>query len=434
MGDILIRTRKRKNGIVYEYSFEMAPIGGVRKWATKSGFKTKKEAKEAGKKAQELYEKAGHLIVPSEMSLSDFLDLWIEKDCRTDLKKITVDGYIKKIRLYIKPALGTYRVKAITKAILQDFIRDLFNRGLSINTISSVKGILTKAFGYAVDNQYIATSPAIRLKIPINQQPEVPTRSEPHVYIAPSKIQEIFSRFPYGTVNHIHLLLGYRCGLRLGEAFALDRNDIDLTRQLLKVNRQVQWFVDKTRTAEQKRKENGTSKAGNGYWYFSEPKFRSYRIIDIDNELTELLGQELERQTRAENYYGNLYTHYFVDEPLIFEGTRPDKFPTAMNRIYINSGKIQFHPLLVRENGEYISPRTMQHTSSVIHHQMDFPDFDFHSLRHTHATMLRENGADDIYIQRRLGHVKLSTTYIYMNHLTDTVMMRGRSVLNNLYS
>ena len=76
-----------------------------------------------------------------------------------------------------------------------------------------------------------------------------------------------------------------------------------------------------------------------------------------------------------------------------------------MNRLSDNLGSVEIQPLLVRENGEYIAPRTMQHTSSVIHHKMNFPEFDFHSLRHTHATMLQENGADMVYIQRRLGHV-----------------------------
>ena len=104
-----------------------------------------------------------------------------------------------------------------------------------------------------------------------------------------------------------------------------------------------------------------------------------------------------------------------------------------MNRICSGCGKIEIRPLIVRENGEYVSPRTLQHTSYVIHHQLNCPGFDYHSLRHTHATMLRENGADDIYIQRRLGHVKLSTTYIYTNHLTDTVQVRGRSILNHMY-
>lgn len=433
MGDVMIRSRNRKSGTVYEYYFEIASIDGKRKWTSKGGFKTKKEAKEAGKKAQELYEKAGQIVVPSEMSLSDFLDLWIEKDCKMDLKDVTVSGYEKKIRLYIKPSLGSYRLKSITKPILQDFIKELFNKGLSKNTISSVKGILSKAFDYAADNQYIAYSPAAKLKIPINQQPKVPTRSDPHVYISVNKMNDIFARFPEGTVNHIPLQLGYRCGLRLGEAFALTWADIDLKKQRLEVNRQIQWYQDKTRSSKQKQLENGTAKAGNGYWYFSEPKFRSYRIIDIDDELTNLLGRELEKQNRARAYYDVFYKHYYVETPLLYGGIKPDNLPPAINRLSLESGTIEIQPLLVRENGEYIAPRTMQHTSSVIHHQLNFPEFDYHSLRHTHATMLQEKGADIIYIQRRLGHVNLSTTNIYIDHLTDTIQTRGFSILNSMY-
>lgn len=273
-----------------------------------------------------------------------------------------------------------------------------------------------------------ARSPAVKLKIPIIQQPKVPTRSEPHIYIPTDKMSEILNRFPEGTVNHIHLQLGYRCGLRLGKAFALTRADINLNKQQLEVNRQVQWYQDKTRSSKQKRLENGSAKAGDGYWYFSEPKFRSYRIIDIDNELTDLIGREMEKQDKARAYYGTFYKHYYVKVPLICGGKRPEKLPPAMNRLSDNSGMIEIQPLLVRENGEYIAPRTMQHTSSVIHHKLAFTEFDYHSLRHTHATMLLEKGADMVYIQKRLGHVNLSTTNIYTDHLTDTIQTRGFSI------
>lgn len=45
--------------------------------------------------------------------------------------------------------------------------------------------------------------------------------------------------------------------------------------------------------------------------------------------------------------------------------------------------------------------------------------FDFHSLRHTHATMLLESGANIKDIQKRLGHSKLSTTMDTYSHVTD---------------
>ena len=64
----------------------------------------------------------------------------------------------KKIRLYLKPELGGYRVSSIDKKILQIFITDLYNDGFSINTIISIKGLLTKSINYALENHYNSNS------------------------------------------------------------------------------------------------------------------------------------------------------------------------------------------------------------------------------------------------------------------------------------
>ncbi len=49
-----------------------------------------------------------------------------------------------------------------------------------------------------------------------------------------------------------------------------------------------------------------------------------------------------------------------------------------------------------------------------------------HSLRHTHATLLLEQGANIKDIQRRLGHSKLSTTMDTYSHVTEN--MRNSTV------
>ena len=183
------------------------------------------------------------------MSYSDFLDQWIENDIKISCKSETVKGYEKKIRLYIKPNLGEYRLKSITKDNLQQFITKMFNEGFSPNTISSIRGLLSKSFSYAVDRHYIQVSPAIGLKTPKNLQPKTTTRQKPHVYIPQDKIKEIFERFPEGTSAYIPLMLGYHCGLRLGEIYALTWDDIDLQNKTLSINRQVQWQSD-SRTKE----------------------------------------------------------------------------------------------------------------------------------------------------------------------------------------
>ena len=106
MGELFIKPRTLKSGkIVYEYAFEIASVDGKRKRKTKSGFATKKEAREAGKIAQQAYEQIGQVVEPSDMSYSDFLDQWVEMDCKLSCKNVTVTSYEKKIHLYIKASV-----------------------------------------------------------------------------------------------------------------------------------------------------------------------------------------------------------------------------------------------------------------------------------------------------------------------------------------
>ena len=435
MADLLLKKRERKNDTVWEYRFEIAPVNGKRQWVSKSGFKTKGAAKEAGSQAQKAYEQTGVPVKPTDMSFSDFLDYWIENRCRIECKEVTVTGYEKKIRLYIKPKLGKYRLRSITKSDLQKLINDLYNDGFSRNTISSVKGILSKCFEYATedDNKYIATNPCANVIIPKpTTVPKVRTRVEPHIYVPIETMNKILERFPEGHPSHLPLVLGHRCGLRLGEAFGLVWEDIDLHNKTLSVNRQVQWHSNKTVG----RGGNRRGKADYGYWYFSEPKYRSYRIIDLDDETCELLKREKERQARAEKYYGsfNHYTRYYSDEPLIYGGVIPNYSPPPLSQIGTTETKNPVAFLCRREDGTYITPRTLQHTSSVIQSQLGCEEFDYHSLRHTHTTMLFENGAPPVYVQKRLGHKDLATTMnIYANHMTVAFREQGTAVLNQMY-
>ena len=75
----------------------------------------------------------------------------------------------------------------------------------------------------------------------------------------------------------------------------------------------------------------------------------------------------------------------------------------------------------------------MQHVSRVIHNDLNIKDFDYHSLRHTHATVLLERGAPLKYIQQRLGHKKIDITVNVYQHLTEELTRQGISVLNDIF-
>lgn len=398
----------RKRGTKWEYRFEGAKINGKRQQFSKSGFKTKKEALEAGAKALSQYNQGGTFFVPSESSFADYLDYWIETYCKTNLKPATITNYKKKIRLHIKPALGQYKIKALTSAVLQQFITDKFNDGYSRNTLSVLKGILSNSLGYAVEPlKYIDSNPMVYVKLPSKRVvADNPTRSAPHVYIPKDKMNEIFKRFPEGTSTHLALMIGYKCGLRLGETFALTWEDIDFENKTLSVNRQVQWHEkDNTETA--------------GYYFFTNPKYDSFRTITIDDELLELLKRTYEKSERAKTFYAEFYTHLFESEHKRVLNTECDG-----NEI---------HLINVRDSGQFIQPRTLQHTSQIIHNQLNYPEFDYHSLRHTHCSMLLEAGASPKYTQERLGHKNIQVTMQVYHHLTEKLLNQGDDIIKNLF-
>lgn len=133
----------------------------------------------------------------------------------------------------------------------QAFITDLYNYGFSVNTVTSIKGLLTKSFNFAVDRNYIPASPAVNLVIPKNKQPDKPTRFKQHIFLEKDQVDKIFERFPKGTSSFIPLKIAYHTGMRPGEVFGLIWDDIDFVNKTITVNRQVQWYAGK-RTEEKK--------------------------------------------------------------------------------------------------------------------------------------------------------------------------------------
>ena len=67
-----------KRGNVYQYQFEAGKINGKRKRINKSGFKTKKEAEEAGAKAYNEFIN-GESTTECNMLYSDYLDYWMKE-------------------------------------------------------------------------------------------------------------------------------------------------------------------------------------------------------------------------------------------------------------------------------------------------------------------------------------------------------------------
>jgi len=175
---------------------------------------------------------------------------------------------------------------------------------------------------------------------------------------------------------------------------------VDFEESTVRTDRQVQW--------DEKKK----------LWYFSKQKYNTFRTIDMDPECMNLLRREREKQIKAKDYYADLYTINYVNENRQLNTTGDGNSVSLIN---------------LRENDEFIVPGTMQHTSGIIHHKLNYPEFDFHSLRHTHATMLAENDAPPKYLQERVGHKNLEITMRFYLHLTEKMKEKGSGVLQRMF-
>lgn len=434
MQTIWVNSYETKKGIRWGYKIEIPGTDGKRKFINKSGFPKRKMAYEEGQKALTQYMSTGHVKTTS-ISFGDFAKQWIEEDASKRCKESTIIGYRKKIKNLLNPTLANYLIKDIDLPMLRDLLYELYNQGYSYNTLDAVRGLLRAIFGYATSLNLIPYSPANDLKKikSVGKAPKRKTRTRPHSFITEEEIDKIFKRFPEGHPSHLPLMLAYHCGLRSGEIYALTWEDIDLENKTLTVNRQVEWHEDLSRSTEEKILANGTTEAGKGYWYFTEPKERSFRTIEIDDELLGLLQRTKERSHVSQVYAGPSYQRYYSEHKLIYDAKVENPIEPDNKIVQYNTGN-EIHFILRREDGSYISERTKQHTSYVIQKKLNVQNFTMHSLRHTHATMLRDAGCPEIYIAKRIGHKKVETTVqVYMNHLTDSVLDKGNSILKQMF-
>lgn len=166
---------------------------------------------------------------------------------------------------------------------------------------------------------------------------------------------------------------------------------------------------------------------------FPAPKYDSYRTISMDADTAAVLRQEMEKQTRARAYYDDLYTAMTVLNA-------PANAFMDGGILSTDLAGLSVQMVMSRGNGEFIQPRILQHVGRIIYgtYKAGMPvisaDWDFHSLRHTHATTLLEAGVPLAVIQEELGHTNLEMTERYTNHITETMEEDFRDKLQGMHS
>lgn len=386
----------RKRGQKWQYQFEAAKIEGKRKQITKSGFNTKKEALEAGVKALAEYNNSGLHFEPSEISMSDYLDYWLENYVKLNLRTNTITGYKGIVENYLKPALGIYKIKSLTPAILQSYINKRYVNGCTKNHLKQISSILNLSLKYAVHPcKFIKENPMQYISIPKYEK-----KSEEFIKTVTLKeFNNIIDRFPENTDYYLPLMIGFHTGCRIGEVLALTWEDINFKTKTLSINKSL-IFNDE-----------------NKQWYFGPTKtFTSNRIIKIGDTLITILKKFQKKQMENKLKYGQYYKMLYSQEEIINNKRLQRLFILPAN---ISSGDLkQQNQICARIDGNLLTTNGMKYVSKVVNYELNI-DFKFHSLRHTHATLLIQNGANIKDVQTRLGHASIETTLDTYTHSTE---------------
>ena len=407
MGVISYRNRnagkKDKNGKTkkpnWEYRFEGAKIAGKRTSFTKSGFDTKQECVRAATLAHEEYITSGSVFEATNMSYSDCIDSWLENYVAIRCNESTQYNYRKRMDFLIRPVLGKYALAALRRETIQNFMNSLVKKEYSRNSLVNVLGMLTSSLRYAKRQGWIANNPADDIDLPQGRQCAKLRKVEREP--VPREIMEkIFERFPEGHPAHLPYMLAYHCGLRIGEVYGLSWDDIDLEAGELEVRQQIQWSDQKYS------------------WCLVPPKYDSCRRVKLDNEIWGLLKRERQRHIAGKITHGAEYNHLYVDED--------DKLNTEGHGREVDL-------VLTREDGTYIQSRTTDHYNKVVRKELGWQKFDFHSLRHTHATELCEIGVNIKEIQRRLGHSTMEVTSKRYLHATEQMELDSVELMNQMH-
>lgn len=371
----------RKRGKTWEYGFEGPKIGGKRNRFTKGGFRTKGDALEAGTKALAEYNQSGMHFEPSKISVSDYLDYWLEEHIKKNMDYNTYLDYESKVRIHIKPNLGQYRLCALRPDAIQKWINSVKQKGYAKNMVSNILSCLSGALNYAVQPcQYIETNPCFCVKIPRIQENKI--KKEHTDYICGKEdFSKIIDRFGPDSNFYIPLMIGYHLGTRIGETYGIDLlKDVDFEKGELKIQQQVQ-------------------KEGKN-WYYRSPKYDSYRTLKLGGIISDILKKEMIERKKNILKYGE----YFV-KTYVMPNNSIVQYPASISVPYR-----EIMPVSAKENGALLTPHSFHYCARVIHYELGIPLFHSHALRHTHGTILAENGVNPKTVMERLGHKNIQTT------------------------
>ncbi len=357
--------QQRTNGTWYAQISLGYDSQSKRKRRTISGA-TKQEVREELTKLQGQADE-GTVIAPSKMTVGSLLDHWLKTSIKPVVSGGTYLTYSQSIENHIKPNIGGSRIQRVTAMHLQGLLSTLTEKGLGASSQRILLAVLKAAFAQAVEWDLVTKDPSIKVKWPkLPEQEIVPLdEKQTKLFLKASKPHRIHGLF----------VLLVHTGLRIGEAVALRKSDIDFEGETLTVSRTI-WYP-------------GSGMA------FKTPKTKSgKRTIHLSRTVIDAIYDHIKRMTKEGN--GRADTLFCAVGGGIL-------WPSHVRRIFID-----------------------------ILEEAELPRKRIHDLRHGHATQLLQMGVNPKLVSERLGHSSIAITLQIYGHVLNSSQQEAVQRLEKL--
>jgi len=374
-----VEKRTQKDGTPsYRVKVELPPdpITGERR--TKTGtFHTKKEAE----KTATLWVMDGDngiVVKDTKMTVAEYLPYWLNIH-KHDLRPATLQQYTSLINAHLVPALGTVPLAKLQPAHLTAMYADKRengrrdgNGGLAPRSVRHLHVVLHEALDFAVKQQMIVRNVADAVDAPRFARKEMLTWTAENA-------RAFLTTAEGDTYSPIWLLM-LTTGLRRGEALGVRWQDFDAVKGVLHIR---QTIIDV-----------------GGHPIVSTPKTNAgRRTVRLSPTCVAALKEHKKWQAAR-----RLAASEWQDTELIF-----------------TTGE-----------GKPIQPRVFSRAFDVLQGKAKVPRIRLHDLRHTHATLLFNDGKNIKMISQRLGHSDVGITLAVYAHLAPDAQDEAAGSIDDL--
>lgn len=337
---------------------------GIKKRYFVRGFSTRT----AAKKAEREYLIKARTDPNTKYRFSDLAIKFI--DYKKDrVKPRTISNYNYLINKQLIPYFGKMYVSKITVPVIEEWQSQLLTKGYVNNYIEKIQTTMSAILRFAVRRGIIVVNP-LEVVEQVRNPDEKKKEMQFWTYEQYTKFRSVLENLE----DIILFDLLYWTGMRCGEMQARTWNDIDFKNRSLKIHN---TFDNKNRII------NNTTKTGEN------------RVIYLNNLLIKELKEWYILNNDIDGFNNNCY---------ILGIFKPMPIRTITNR-----------------KNKYIKIYNKNNMDKI-------PEIRIHDFRHSHVSLLINNGVDSFTIAERLGHSKDMVERVYSHMFPD----KRKEILNVL--